>query len=114
MHKRRSHARFVVANGEGVLRVACDVSLTSTDGQLVVISVHPLAGSDRLMLEMHKMTARSAMVPVRVDSRSLLTETFDTRSACRSTSDGRRSMTTRNSKRIGELTEDVDARRASA
>jgi hypothetical protein len=66
MYKRRSHARFVVAHGEGVLRVACDVTLTSTDGQLVVISVDPLAGSDRLMLEM-VIDGQVAMVPVRVE-----------------------------------------------
>ena len=66
MYKRRSHARFVVAHGEGVLQVACDVTLTSTDGQFVVISVDPLAGGDRLMLEM-VIDGQVAMVPVRVE-----------------------------------------------
>lgn len=66
MLKRRSHPRFVVANTEGVLRVAHDVTLTSTDGELVATSVEPLAASDAIMIE-ELIDGQIARMPVRVE-----------------------------------------------
>ena len=66
MLKRRSHPRFVMANTEGVLRVAHDVTLTSTAGELVAIGVVPLAVSDAIMIE-GVIDGQIARVPVRVE-----------------------------------------------
>ena len=66
MLKRRSAPRFIVANGEGVLRVAHDVTLTPTAGELVVISVEPLVVSDAIMIEA-VIDGQFARVPVRVE-----------------------------------------------
>ena len=65
MFKRRSHARFVVANSDSVLRVPYDVTLTAINGQMVATSVEPLANSDAMMLEM-MIDGHIALVPVRV------------------------------------------------
>ena len=64
--RRRSQARFVVANDEGVLRVAHDVTLTSTAGGLVAISIEPSTVGDALTIEM-VVDGQIERVPVRVE-----------------------------------------------
>ena len=66
MFKRRSHARFVVSNGDAVLRVAHDVTLTSTAGELVAISLEPQAANDAIMIEI-LVDGQTALMPVRVE-----------------------------------------------
>ena len=66
MLKRRGSPRFVVANGDGILRVAQDVTLTSTAGELVTISAEPLAVSDAVMIEA-VIDGQVARLPVRVE-----------------------------------------------
>ena len=45
-------ARFVAANNKGVMRVARDVTVTSTAGGLVAISNEPSTVGDALTIEM--------------------------------------------------------------
>ena len=52
MSGRRSAARFVAANNKGVMRVARDVTVTSTAGGLVAISNEPSTVGDALTIEM--------------------------------------------------------------
>jgi hypothetical protein len=52
MSGRRSDARFVVASGEGVLRVARDVTITSTSSEIVAISKEPASRGDAMTVDM--------------------------------------------------------------
>ena len=52
MTDRRGHARIVVANNEGVLQEARDVTVISTDPDLVAICGEPATLGDALTLEM--------------------------------------------------------------
>jgi hypothetical protein len=49
---RRSDARFIIANGEGVLRVARDVTILSTDSEMVAISREPATYGDTMTVDM--------------------------------------------------------------
>jgi ATP-dependent protease HslVU (ClpYQ) peptidase subunit len=51
MNGRRSHARVVVANNEAVLQVARDVTVISTDADLVAICSEALSAGDALTIE---------------------------------------------------------------
>ena len=74
MSERRSHARFFVANSAGVLRVAVDVALTSTDDELVATSSEPSAIGDALTIEM-VVDGKVTRTPVRVeDSRPIVVD----------------------------------------
>jgi hypothetical protein len=52
MSGRRSDARFVIANGEGVLRVARDVTITSRGSEMVAISKEPATRGDAMTVDM--------------------------------------------------------------
>jgi len=49
---RRSDARFVIANSEGVLRVARDVTILSTDNEMVALSREPATYGDKMTVDM--------------------------------------------------------------
>ncbi|MQA28849.1 MAG: hypothetical protein GEU82_03275 [Luteitalea sp.] len=66
MSGRRRHARFVVADSEGVLRVACDVMVTATEDALIAISSEPAAVGEMLTIEMN-VDGHVDRAPVRVE-----------------------------------------------
>jgi hypothetical protein len=52
MSGRRRHARFVVANNQGVLQVACDVTVVLSDGALFAFSNEPATVGDVLTIDL--------------------------------------------------------------
>ena len=73
MSGRRSDARFIVANGEGVLRVARDVTILSADSEMVALSREPATCGDSMTVDM-VVDGYVHHIAVRVeDSRPIIT-----------------------------------------
>jgi hypothetical protein len=52
MAGRRRHARFVVASNQGVLQVACDVTVVLSGGALFAFSNEPATVGDALNIDL--------------------------------------------------------------